>query len=367
VESKIHVGVIGVGQIGKAHINNYAKVPAAEVVAAADINEAELKRVAEQFKISSTYTNFRELLERDDIDAVDVCLHNNLHAPVTIAALQAGKNVYCEKPMAGSYTDAKAMFDAAQRYGQKLSIQLSTLFVKETKAAKRLIDGGHLGHIYHARSTGFRRRGRPFVDGYGSTNFVNKQISGGGALYDVGVYHIAQMLYLLGLPEIDRITGKIYQETDMDEGRRKSSGYNVEELGLGLVRFNEGLTLGIIESWAIHLNPFEGSYIVGSKGGIRLSPFSFHTSTGDMDMDATFDITSADWRWHQIRENEDAYDSPQHHWIAALKGRVQLIPTDRTALQTMLISEGIYLSDKLGREVTAKEVEKNSKSTALKL
>jgi len=367
LESKIRIGIIGVGQIGKAHLGNYAKIPAAEVVAAADINEAELKRVAEQFKIPSTYANFRELLDRDDIEAVDVCLHNNLHAPVTIAALQKGKNVYCEKPMAGTYIDAKAMLETAQRYNRKLSIQLATIFAKETKAAKRLIDEGRLGHIYYARSTGFRRRGRPFVDGYGSSNFVQKHISAGGALYDVGVYHIAQMNYLLNLPKVERVSGKIYQETDMDEGRRKNSGYNVEELGLGLVRFDGGLTLDIIESWAIHLNPFEGSYIVGSKGGIRLNPFSFHTSAGDMDMDATFNIDSADWRWHQLHENEDAYDSPQHHWIAALRDRVPLLPTVQIALQTMLISEGIYLSDKLGREVTAEEVEKNSKSTALKL
>ncbi|MGQ9514480.1 MAG: Gfo/Idh/MocA family protein [Thermoproteota archaeon] len=364
---KIRLGIVGVGQIGKYHLENYSKIPSVELVAACDIDELELRNVAERFKIPHTYTNFRELLERDDIDAVDVCLHNNLHAPVTIAALQSGKHVYCEKPMAGSYIDAKTMFDTARRCERKLSIQLSTLFSKETKAAKRLIEEGRLGHIYHARSTGFRRRGRPFVDGYGTANFVKKEVAGGGALYDMGVYHISQVLYLLGMPVVERITGKIYQETDMDENRRKSSGYNVEELGLGFVRFAGGLTLDIIESWAIHLNPFEGSFIVGSKGGIRLDPFSFHTSLGDMDMDATFDIGSADWRWHQLRENEDAYDSPQHHWIAALQERVPLLPTDQVALQTMLISEGIYLSDKFGREVTADEVEKYSKSTALKL
>jgi predicted dehydrogenase len=364
---KIRIGIIGVGQIGKHHLENYSKIPSAEVVAASDIDEVELKAVAERFKIPHTYVNFRELLGRDDIEAVDVCLHNNLHAPVTIAALQAGKNVYCEKPMAGAYVDAKAMFETAQRLKRRLSIQLSTLFSKEAKAAKRLIEEGRLGHIYHARSTGFRRRGRPFVDGYGSVNFVKKEVAGGGALYDMGVYHISQMLHLLGLPVVERISGKIYQETGMDEGRRRSSGYSVEELGLGFVRFAGGLTMDIIESWAIHLNPFEGSCIVGSEGGIRLEPFSFHTSGGDMDMNATFDIDSADWRWHQLRENEDAYDSPQHHWIAALQERVPLLPTDRTALQTMLISEGIYLSDKMGREVTAEEVERNSKSTALKL
>ena len=209
--SKIRIGIIGVGQIGKHHLENYSKITGAEVVAASDINETELKTVAERFKIPRTYVNFRELLDQKDIDAVDVCLHNNLHAPVTIAALQSGKHVYCEKPMAGAYIDAKSMFDTAQICGKKLSIQLSTIFSKETKAAKKLIDEGRLGHIYHARSTGFRRRGRPFVDGYGTANFVKKEIAGGGALYDMGVYHIAQMLYLLGTPKAERITGKIYQ------------------------------------------------------------------------------------------------------------------------------------------------------------
>jgi len=364
---KIRIGMIGVGQISKHHLDQYSKIAGAEIVAAADINEKELSRVAEQHKIARTFRNFRDLLKCGDVDAVDVCLHNNLHAPVTIAALEAGKHVYCEKPMAGAYRDAKAMLTAAKRCKRKLSIQLSTIFTKETKVAKRLIEDGRLGEVYHARSTGYRRRGRPFVDGYGTASFVKKEVASGGALYDVGVYHIAQMLYLLGLPDVKRVSGKIYQKTSMDARRRKISGYNVEELGLGFVRFAGELTMDIIESWAIHMNQFEGSSIVGSAGGLRLQPFSFHTTLSDVEMDSTFDINSADWRWHQVNDNEDAYDSPQHHWIAALQGKVPLLPTAEIALRTMLISEGIYLSDKLGREVTADEVEHASKSTALKL
>ncbi len=363
----IRIGMIGVGQIGKAHLRHYAQIPGAQIVAAADVNETELQRVAEEFHIPFTTTDFRKLLERDDIDAVDVCLHNNLHAPVTIEALEAGKHVYCEKPMAGAYIDALAMYEAARRTGKKLSIQLATLFSKETKAAKRLIDGGYLGKVYHARSTGFRRRGRPFVDGYGTASFVQKAVAAGGALYDMGVYHIAQVLYLLGLPSVERISGKIYQETDMDARRREISGYDVEELGLGFVKCANGLTIDIIEAWAIHLDGFEGSSIVGSKGGVRLNPFGYFTTLADMDMNATFDLNSADWRWHQLVENTDAYDSPQHHWIAALQGRVELLPTAEIALATMLISEGIYLSDRLGREVSAEEVRQNSVSTAIKL
>jgi predicted dehydrogenase len=364
----VRVGVIGVGQIGKHHLNNYAqKIPDAEVVAICDIDTVELARVAALHNITDTYINFRDLLKRDDIEAVDVCLHNTLHMPVTVEALQAGKHVYCEKPMAGAYIDALEMYKTAQATGKRLSIQLNTLFEKPTKAAKAIIDQGLLGHIYHARSVGFRRRGRPYVDGYGSERFVQKHISSGGAVYDMGVYHIAMMLYLLGNPSVERISGKIYQETDMDEARRQKSGYNVEELGLGFVKLKDGVTLDVFESWAIHLDKLDSSSIVGSKAGIRLDPFGFFYSLGDLDINAAADMAGFDWRLHSLRDNADGYDSAQQHWIASLQERVPLLPTAELALKTMLISEGIVLSDRLGREVSAEEVEQMSISTAAKL
>jgi predicted dehydrogenase len=359
--------LIGVGQIGKSHVRRYSEMDSVEMVAVADINEPEANRVSEMYGIPSVYTDFRELLARDDIEAVDVCLHNNFHMPMTVAALRAGKHVYCEKPMAGAYIDAETMYAVAQETGLKLSIQLNTLYAKETKAAKALIDGGNLGRVYHARSTGFRRRGRPFVDGYGSPSFVNKQISAGGALYDMGVYHIARMLYLLGNPAVERVSGTIYQETDMDAARRESSGYNVEELGLGFVRLQDGITLDIIEAWAIHLDGIEGSSIVGSKGGVRLDPFGFFQSLGNLDLDCAANLDRYMYRVHNVDGVGDEYESAQHHWIAALQGRVQLLPTAELALKTMLISEGIYLAHKLGREVSAEEIRDHSVSTAVQV
>jgi predicted dehydrogenase len=373
--NKIRVGIIGVGLIGKTHLDNYEKIEGVEVAAAADINEAELKRVAERYNIPHTYSDFREMLKRDDIDAVDVCLHNNFHAPVTIEALQAGKHVYCEKPIAGSYADGKAMVDAAKQCGKKLHIQLSYLYLKETKAAKVLIEEGKLGKLFHVRSTGYRRRGRPYVDGYGTEFFTRKETAGGGALFDMGVYNISQLLYLIDMPEVQSVTGKTYQEMEIDERRKQISRFDVEELGVGFVRFKTGLTMDIIESWAIHLNDFEGSSIVGSLGGIRLpgysggkrTPLTYHTNLCDMEMDSTFNLDAMNYRWHQLRDNMDAYDSSQQHWIAALQGRVELLPTAEIALQTMLISEGIYISDRLGREVQADEIASLSKSTAIRL
>jgi predicted dehydrogenase len=368
MSDEVRLGIIGTGQIGKRHIQRYDTVPRARMVAVCDVNEQEATRVARQHGIPQVLTDFREMLAMEDIVAVDVCLHNNLHAPVSIAAMEAGKNVYCEKPLAGSYADALRMVETAERTGRMLSMQLASLFSKETTAAKRLIEDGQLGHPYYAKSSYYRRRGRPFVDGYGTSSFVNKQTAAGGALFDMGVYHISQMLYLLGNPTVQTISGATHQEVPMYEQRRRESQYNVEELGLALVRLAGNVTFFIEEAWAIHLGGTDGSKVVGSKGGLTLNPFSFHTTMSDMEMDARFDLGSAHTRWSRVFPEETAaLGSSQHHWVAALQGNTELLPTARIGLNTMLISEGVYLSQGLGREVTAEEVAEQSASTALEL
>jgi predicted dehydrogenase len=364
--SKLRIGIIGCGQIAQQHLNTWAGLAdQVELVAACDIKPSALQTSADKFNIPHRYDRAHKLLQRDDLDAVDVCLHNNLHVTAATAVMESGKHCYCEKPMAGSYRDAITMLETSKRTGKKLHIQLSTLYHPETRAAKDLIDDGQLGEIYHARSTGFRRRGRPFVDGYGTDNFVQKHISAGGALYDMGVYHISQLLYLMGNPKPERITGKTYQKMPMDEKRRASSGFNVEELGVGFVRFAGGLSMDVIEAWAINLDTIESSSVVGSKGGVRIKPFGFFSSTGDLDLNSTPNLDSAKLRWERVQGNWAPYSSSQAHWAAALAGKVDLLPTAELALNTMLISEGIYQSEKLNREVTAEEVRDLSVSTAV--
>ncbi len=359
---RIRIGLIGTGQRGQDHLRKYQKVPAAEIVAVADVNEPLAQSVAAQYGIAHVYTDYRQLLARDDLDAVDICLHNNLHRPVTVVAMQAGKHVYCEKPMAGSYADALTMQQAAQALDRRLSLQLLNLFQPETRAAKALVEAGALGELYHARSTGFRRRGRPYVDGYGTATFVQKRHSAGGALYDMGIYHIATLLYLLGNPAVERLTGQIYQKMPMDARRQAASSYDVEELGLGLVHFAGGVTLDLIEAWAIQLDDFEGSSLVGSLGGVRLKPFGYFHTLADLDLNSTANLDAWLYRAHNVHGEGDEYDGAEQHFVAALQGRVPLLPTAELALNTMLICEGIYLSSRLGREVTADEVRQQSAS-----
>ena len=134
---------------------------------------------------------------------------------------------------------------------------------------------------------------------------------------------------------------------------------------MGFVRLENNIALDIIESWAIHLDGLGGSYVVGSEGGVRLDPFGFYHNIGDVALDSAIDPSRFEYRMHNVHEVGDVYDSSQHHWIAANQGRVELLPTAKVALNTMLISEGIYLSEKLGREVAADEVREMSHSTAV--
>ncbi|MBN1345385.1 MAG: Gfo/Idh/MocA family oxidoreductase [Phycisphaerae bacterium] len=353
----VKIGMIGCGQIAKIHLGHYDKIPEAEIVALCDVNEAEAKRIAAERGIKHVFTDYNDLLAMNEIQSVDVCLHNRLHAPVTIDALRAGKNVYCEKPMAATYAEAKRMREVAAETGRMLAIQFFSLYDPPTRAAKKLIDQGRLGQVYYAKARSYRRRGRPFVDGYGTAQFVNSKTSAGGALLDMCVYHTARMVYLLGNPDVLTVSGRTFQQLDMYDDRRKSSGYDVEEFGLGLIRLAGDVTLFVEEAWAVNQPAGASHQIFGSKGGLQLEPFKFHTTIDDIEFDATADLNAVDWRWHQCVPGTGDVDGSQRHWISAQLGRCDLIDSAGVALKTMMILEGIYKSHELSREVTAAEIE----------
>lgn len=369
---EIRVGIIGTGIIAHQHMQKYALIPGVKVIAACDIDPKKLRAFQEKYSIEFGYEDFRELLKRDDIDAVDVCLHNNLHAPVSIAVMAAGKHCYCEKPMAGAYVDALQMKRAAERYGVKLHIQLAMIYGGQALAAKKLIDAGRLGRVYHARSYGYRRRGRPYVDGYAEKEFDSSYHAGHGALFDMGVYHISQILYLMNLPRMKKVSGSIYQELSMPAARQAESGFDVEELGVGLVKFEDDITLDIIESWAIHAGEFPTSSIHGSQGGIQLmecppdnEKLKFFSEIENYPAETILDIQTQDYYLFRHDPKRRLYQESQAHWIGALRGECDLIDTPEIALQTMLISEGIFLSHKLGREIDAEEIPELSASLSI--
>ncbi|MBB5264627.1 putative dehydrogenase [Catenibacillus scindens] len=390
---EIRIAVIGTGSISHRHMKVWAHIPQVKVIAAAEIDEKRLRVWSEKYGIADTYTDFREMLKRDDIDAVDVCVHNNLHAPICIAVMKAGLHCYCEKPMSASYYDSKLMMDCAKTCGVKFAVQISSLFSEQTRTGLRLIKDGILGEIYHARSVIANYRRRPSIDGPfngGTPDFMKTEMAGHGQSIDTGIYHLGQMLFLLGLPKLHGVFGKEYHKIPSPIRGRN---IEVEDMCVGLAEFEGGLTLDIQEANACNVIQLPTSYITGDKGA--LSWWNIDEVGGDWsmgqgpggylpeNMQPGMRFTGeyhgihidCDLRTYYNQMQNRCYDSQvmvwydnQMHWYKYLIGELkedERYNTPEIALNVSLLTDGIFLSSREGRFVTTEEIKAQSKSLAM--
>lgn len=392
--NKIRIGIIGTGAISHRHMKVWAHVPQVEIVAAAEIDEKKLKAWGEQYNVKNLYTDFREMLKRDDLDAIDVCVFNNLHAPISIAVMKAGIPCYCEKPMSASYYDSKLMYDCAKATGVKFAVQISSLFTAQTRIAKQYITKGELGEIYHAKSASSSYRRRPFLDfPRFSPAFQDTEMAGHGPIIDIGVYHMSMMLYLLGLPELESVYGSVYQKIPVPSNPfNKKAG--VEDMGVGMAKFKGGLSLEFTQTNATNVENIGESFIAGTKGALIYScvdEFGGDWSMGQGWMEQLPDamqyklryvgLTSeglhidCDLKPYYNQQYQKAFDpavmkwyDQQLHWYCYLTGDL----TDETryntpliALNASLLADGLVLSSEMGTAVTADEIKAKSKSLAM--
>jgi predicted dehydrogenase len=397
---ELKIGIIGTGMISGRHMTVWSNIPGAKVTAACDIDEKKVQDFGAKYGIpkENLYTDFRKMLKRDDLDCIDVCVHNNLHTPVSVAVMKAGFPCYSEKPMAAAYADAKILYDAQKAYNQKLAVQISSIYNLQTRYAKKLIEEGKLGKVYHARSVGHRREGRPGLDmPFFSRDFISRKIGGHGPLCDLGIYHLAQMLYIMGMPELESVYGVSSADYYLDS-RMLPQGlkYEVEDLSVGLARFKGGVSLDIYEDWAMHIDDVGSSFVAGSLGGLKL--IDVDTTGGDLAkpkeggfiigggfaqrptlefygyedgvmvskvIDCQFNGQKEAWANPKI----SLYNDNQAHWAAYVRGDLgdgDRIDSPYIAMQTALLSEGIFLSQELGRSVSAGEIIEKSASMAIR-
>ena len=199
---KIRVGVIGLG-IGRHHIRGYQSHPNAEVVAIADLDETRLAEVGDQYGVSKRYPSGEQMIATEGLDVVSIATPNKYHKSLTIAALEAGCHVLCEKPMAMNAAEARDMLVAATKAGKRLMIDFSYRFSEQSQVLKAQVDAGVLGEVYFARTLWHRRRGLPRFGGW----FGQKALSGGGPLIDLGVHRLDLALWLMGYPRPIRSFG----------------------------------------------------------------------------------------------------------------------------------------------------------------
>ncbi|WP_407270499.1 Gfo/Idh/MocA family protein [Radiobacillus sp. PE A8.2] len=259
--SLLRVGIIGCGSIAKyRHLIEYHNHPSVEIVAVCDIVEERVKETAEKYG-ATAYTDYKKLLAEEKLDAVSVCLPNYLHAPVSIAAAQAGCHVLCEKPMATSREEAEAMINAAAENNKKLMIAHNQRFVESHVKARKLIESGEVGKLYSFR-TAFGHGGPEgwSVDGKESW-FFNKEQAFVGAMGDLGVHKSDLLRYLLG-EEFTEVAG--FVETNAKEG------IDVDDNAVCVLKSESGIIGTLAASWAYSAKEDNSTIIYGEKAILRL-------------------------------------------------------------------------------------------------
>ncbi|WP_226701216.1 Gfo/Idh/MocA family protein [Priestia aryabhattai] len=259
--AKVKIGVIGCGSIAQhRHLPEYKMNEQVELVAVCDINTERANSVAQQYGVKA-YTNYEELLASDTVEAVSVCTPNYLHAPISVAALNSGVHVLCEKPMATSEEEAKAMIEAAKTNGKKLMIGHNQRFVASHQKARELIEKGEIGKIYSFR-TAFGHGGPEgwSVDGKESW-FFKKDEAFIGAMGDLGVHKTDMLRYILSEEIVE--VGAFVESNAKDFA-------NVDDNAVCVLKTESGIIGTLAASWAYNGKEDNSTIVYGEKGILRL-------------------------------------------------------------------------------------------------
>jgi len=344
----LKVGVIGVGGIARTHMPGWEASPHAEVVAGSDISEAALQAWGSQWGVTRLVTDSAELIDDPEIDIIDVCTPNNYHAPLSIAALNAGKHVICEKPLAPTPAAIQEMIAARDASGKLLMTAQHFRFRGSCKAMKAEIDGGALGDIYHARSWLLRRAAAPTRPG-----FILKEHSSGGPCIDIGVHILDLTLWLMGNPKPAAVTGVARAEIAHQPGAFSVWGgpipaeFDVEDFAAAFVRFENGATLVLEVSWLLH-HDTQGDdmqmWLYGTKGGSHWPKCEIYTSNYETQQlyNRSLQITRDALEPHA----QECLEFAQ----AVVDGAPSPVPAEQS-MQVMTILDGIYRSQKAGGEI----------------
>jgi len=363
----LKIGFIGCGGIANGkHFPGMRQEKGIELVAFCDIVKERAELGAKQFgdKGAKVYTDYKELLQDKSIDAVHVLTPNVSHSEITVAALEAGKHVLCEKPMAATTADAEKMLAARDKTGKLLTIGYQYRHFHENALAKKVVEEGHLGEIYYAEASYIRRRGVPT---WGV--FTDKEKQGGGPLIDIGTHALDLTLHLMNNYEVDHVIGTSFEKLGrlLDPDKQGQTGWNppgsqdpwdnktfeVEDSAVGYIKMKNGAVIILKASWALNMVTKPGmALLCGTKGGldtyddrVRLN----HVVAGQQSITMVGEKVQG---FIPGFSTGQAPPSKEHQiWVKALKGEGDLFVTADQAFVVTKVLDSIYKSSQTGKAV----------------
>ena len=248
-------GLVGCGRVAPRHAQSITELPGAHLIAVADIVESRAQRFAKEYQ-AEAYTDFRHLLDRKDIDIVNICVPSGLHAKIAIEAMEAGKHVVVEKPIALSLVDADRMIAAASAAGVNLCVVLQNRYNPPMRDLRELVNSGRLGKILLGNATvRWYRPQEYYEDGWHGTWAMD-----GGALMNQSIHHIDALQWLMGdVESVFAYTATLAHQME------------AEDTGVAVIRFRNG-ALGVIEgSTVTYPENLEGSVaLFGERGSVKV-------------------------------------------------------------------------------------------------
>jgi predicted dehydrogenase len=353
----VRIGIIGCGGIANGkHLPSLSKLDQVKLVAFCDIEIEKAKKASQEYGVSDAkvYEDYNELLKDDSIDVIHVCTPNSSHAEISVAALEAGKHVMCEKPMAINSEEAKSMVEAAKRTGKKLTIGYNNRFRQDSLHLKELCERGDLGEVYFAKAHAIRRRAVPT---WGV--FLDEEKQGGGPLIDIGTHALDLTLWMMDNYQPKVVMGTTYHKLSQTKNAANAFGpwdpekFTVEDSAFGFITMENGATIVLESSWALNtLDVDEAKCSLSGtkagadmKDGLRINGEEFSKL-----YTKKVDLGGSGVAFFNGRTESDA-DKEARLWIESIINDTEPLVRPEQALVVTQILEAIYKSAKSGEAV----------------
>ncbi|NQX57888.1 Gfo/Idh/MocA family protein [Paenibacillus qinlingensis] len=349
--------IIGCGGIAfEKYFPALSKLKELELVAFCDIiiEKAEKAAAAYGSTDAKAFYDYKEVLANVAIDVIYVCTPNDSHAEISIAAMESGKHVMCEKPMAKTAAEAQAMVDAAKRTGKKLSIGYQNNFRPDSRYLQQICDNGELGDIYFAKAHAIRRRAVPT---WGV--FLDQEKQGGGPLIDIGSHALDLTLRMMNNYAPKCVLGKAYHELSRKENAANLWGpwdpekFTVEDSAFGLITMQNGATVILESSWALNsLDTLEAkTTLCGTEGGADMRDGLRINSEKLGRMTTTIIDLSAGGVAFFEGQTESPSDLEARLWLECILHDTEPLVKPEQALVVTQILEAIYESSRTGKAI----------------
>lgn len=357
----LQVGIIGCGGIANGkHLPSLSKLENIEMIAFCDIIGSRAGKASEEYGVegSKVYTDYKELLKDETIDVVHVLTPNNSHAEISIAAMKAGKHVMCEKPMAKTSEEARAMINTMKETGKKLTIGYQNRFRKDAQYLKKVTSNGELGDIYNAKAHAIRRRAVPT---WGV--FLDEEAQGGGPLIDIGTHALDLTLWMMDNYKPKYVLGNTHHKLSQTQNAANAFGswdpdeFTVEDSAFGFITMENGATIYLEASWA--LNSLEvgeaQTTLHGTKGGADMKKglrLNGEQQGATFEKTVQMEVGGVDF---YDGSNESPGDLEAKEWINSIIHDTEPVVKPEEALVVTEILEALYQSAKLEEPVFLQE------------